>query len=253
MGPDPVPPIGGGDNTEVVDSARRKQNPPAAGLSRDLILDTALAHIDESGVSSLSMRSLGQDLGVEAMSLYRYVHGKEDLLEGVVASLLRDVLSDLDAELAEHWQGYLQATAHRIRQIAIEHPKVFPLIATRHPAAPWLRPPLRSVEVVNAFLAALIGHGFTDRQAVDTYRSFSSFLLGQLLLEAAVRGAQVGPEGETLDEGSASIPGPDGTFDLGEVPEVYRLRHLLSEDRSTEEFEASLEALLDRLAQELMR
>jgi TetR/AcrR family transcriptional regulator, tetracycline repressor protein len=229
-----------------------EQADSAAGrLSRELIIEAALDQIDESGPHGLSMRSLAQGLGVEAMSLYRYVHGKEDLLEGVVALLMSDLTSSLDEELAEHWQGFLQAVAHQVRRIAIDHPNAFPLVATRHPAAPWLRPPLRSVEVVNTFLTALIDHGFTDEQAVAAYRSFSSFLLGQLLLEAAVRGAEVGPAEEPLDEGGADIPERDGRTALDDAPEVRRLRALLSEDRSDEEFEASLEVLLDRLSMEL--
>ncbi|MDL5352127.1 TetR/AcrR family transcriptional regulator C-terminal domain-containing protein [Microbacterium sp. zg-YB36] len=220
-------------------------------LSRALIIETALAQIDRRGAQGLSMRSLAQELGVEAMSLYRHVHGREDLLEGVVALLMENLTSDLDDELAEHWQGFLQTVAHHVRQIAIDHPLAFPLVATRHPAAPWLRPPLRSVEVVDTFLGTLIGHGFTDQQAVDAYRSFSSFLLGQLLLESAVRGAETGPVEEPLDEGDATIPEGDGQVSLEAAPEVKRLRTLLSEDRSDEEFEVSLEALLDRLNREL--
>jgi TetR/AcrR family tetracycline transcriptional repressor len=65
---------------------------PAAKLSRELVVATALGQIDRSGTQGLSMRSLAQELGVEAMSLYRYVHGKEDLLEGVVASLKSDLI-----------------------------------------------------------------------------------------------------------------------------------------------------------------
>ncbi|MCR2764126.1 TetR/AcrR family transcriptional regulator C-terminal domain-containing protein [Microbacterium sp. zg.B48] len=220
-------------------------------LSRDLIVQAALDQIDRSGAHGLSMRSLGQDLGVEAMSLYRHVQGKEDLLEGVVALLMGDLTSRLDDELAEHWQGFLQTVAHEVRRIAIEHPKAFPLVATRHPAAPWLRPPLRSIEVVNTFLSALISHGFTDAQAVDAYRSFSSFLLGHLLLESATRGAETGPVEEPLDEGGATIPEGDGQVPLDTAPEVRRLRALLSKDRSDEEFEVSLEALLDRLEREI--
>ncbi|HEX5857067.1 MAG TPA: TetR/AcrR family transcriptional regulator C-terminal domain-containing protein [Microbacterium sp.] len=224
----------------------------ARRLSRDLIVETALAQIDRAGAQSLSMRSLAQELGVEAMSLYRHVHGREDLLEGIVASLMDDLVSDLDEELAQHWQGFLQTVAHRVRRIAVEHPKAFPLVATRHPAAPWLRPPLRSVEVVNTFLSTLIDQGFTDKQAVGAYRAFSSFLLGQLLLEATVRGAETGPVEEPLDEGDADIPEGDGQTTLADTaPEVRRLRPLLSEDRSDEEFEVSLEALLDRLNREL--
>ncbi|MFS0894177.1 TetR/AcrR family transcriptional regulator C-terminal domain-containing protein [Microbacterium sp. 179-I 3D3 NHS] len=225
----------------------------SARLNRELIITTALAQIDRGGPQGLSMRSLAQELGVEAMSLYRYVNGKEDLLEGVVDLLLGGLPARLDAELSEHWQGYLQSVAHEVRRIAMDHPKAFPLIATRHPAAPWLRPPLRSVEVVDAFLAALIGHGFSDAQAVGAYRSFTSFLLGQLLLEAAVRGAATGPVSEPLDEGDAEIPEGDGRRPLDDAPEVVRLRDLLSEDRSDEEFEVSLEALLDRLEDRLSR
>ncbi|MGM1028436.1 MAG: TetR/AcrR family transcriptional regulator [Actinomycetota bacterium] len=231
-------------------SKDRSATPPRR-LSRDLIVATALGQIDRSGAHSLSMRSLAQELGVEAMALYRHVHGKEDLLEGVVALLMGNLTSNLDDELAEHWQGFLQTVAHEVRSIATEHPKAFPLIATRHPSAPWLRPPLRSVEVVDTFLGSLIGHGFTDEQAVDAYRSFSSFLLGQLLLESTVRGAETGPVEEPLDEGDATIPERDGQVSLDDAPEVLRLRALLSEDRSDEEFEISLEALLDRLSRDL--
>ncbi|WP_248243250.1 TetR/AcrR family transcriptional regulator [Microbacterium kunmingense] len=221
------------------------------GLSRELIVTTALEQIDRSGAQGLSMRSLARELGVEAMSLYRHVHGREDLLEGVVGLLMADLTADLDDELTEHWQGFLQLVAHRVRQIAVDHPRAFPLVATRHPAAPWLRPPLRSVDVVNTFLTELLRHGFTDTQAVDAYRSFSSFLLGHLLLEAAVRGAETAPVEEPLDEGDADLPERDGQTDLSDAPEVVRLRPLLSEDRAADEFEVSLEALLDRLNHEL--
>ena len=97
------------------------------------------------------------------------------------------------------------------------------------------------------FLTTLSGHGFTDEQVVGAYRSFSSFLLGQLLLESAARGADTSPVEVPLDEGDAQVPNQDGRVDLSGNPSVARLRPLLSEDRSREEFEISLEALLDRL------
>lgn len=226
--------------TAAPESSRRK-------LSRKLIIHTALAHIDEFGAQNLSMHSLARELRVETMALHRYVHGKEDLLEGVVAHLMRNLTSNPDNDITNHWQGFLQTVAHEVHNIAIEHPKAFPLVATRHPAAPWLRPPLRSVEVVNMFLSTLLGHGFDDAQAVGTYRAFSSFLLGQLLLESAVRGAETSPVEVPLDEGIADNAERDGSITLHRAPEVLRLRSMLSEDRSKEEFEASLEALLDRL------
>lgn len=230
---------------------RKSDKSSSPKLSRDLIVATALDQIDRLGASGLSMRSLAQELGVEAMSLYRYVNGREDLLEGVVAVLMADLTKNLDAAKSEQWQGFLQQTAHSVRQIAVDHPKAFPLIATRHPAAPWLRPPLRSVDVVNVFLGTLIEQGFSDEQAVDAYRAFSSFLLGQLLLESAVRGAETGPVEEPLNEGGADLPDGDEQVDLRDAPEVLRLRSLLSEDHSDDEFEISLESLLDRLDRQL--
>lgn len=218
------------------------------GLSRDLVVQAALSLIDEDGLQNLSMRAVGQRLGVGAMALYRYVSGREDLLEAVVASLVEGLRSALDPELTRTWQGYLQTLAHAVRKIAVEHSAAFPLIATRHPAAPWLRPPLRSPDLVEDFLTNLSGHGFADDQVADAYRAFSSFLLGQLLLESAARGAETGPVEEPFDEGGAQIPQRDGRRDLGDsTPTTNRLRPLLSEDRSDEEFEVGLETLLDRL------
>ncbi len=220
------------------------------GLDRDLIVRAALDSIDRNGSQGLTMRGLAQDLGVEAMSLYRYVSGREDLLEAVVAVLLGG-LTDLDEQLAKTWQGYLQGLAHAVRRIAVDHPDAFPLVATRHPAAPWLRPPLRSLELVEDFLSALSRFGFTDQQVVATYQAFSSFLLGNLLLEAAVRGAETSPVEEPLDEGNATVPNQDGQVDLSGSPTVAKFRHLLSQDRSVEEFEISLETLLNRLEMDL--
>ncbi len=218
------------------------------GLSRPLVVEAALALIDEEGLQSLSMRAVGHRLGVGAMALYRYVSGREDLLEAVVASLVDRVRSDHDPGLTRSWQGYLQTLAHAVRRVAVEHAAAFPLLATRHPAAPWLRPPLRSPDLVEDLLTTLSGHGFADQQVADAYRAFSSFLLGHLLLEAASRGADTAPVEVPLDEGDAQLPGRDGRRDLGSsTPTTNRLRPLLSEDRSGEEFEAGLETLLDRL------
>ena len=61
----------------------------------------------------------------------------------------------------EGWQAYLQWLAHGVRSLARDHPKVFPLIATRHPAAPWLRPPAERhyVGPVNAIETRAVVHG----------------------------------------------------------------------------------------------
>ena len=227
-------------------------------LSRGAILRTAVAFTDEHGLTALTMRRLGQSLGVEAMSLYHYVNGREDLLEGMVGQVVSSVALPAAEKLGptDGWQAFLQHVAHEVRRVAVEHPNLFPLMATHPPAAPWLRPPLRSLELVEDFLSGLIGRGLPEDAAVHVYKVFTSFLLGHLLLEVSQRGADTGPPDEPLDEGGATVPSPDrgepgGELDLSSCPTVLRLREQLSVHEPAEDFEQSLEALLDRLDREL--
>lgn len=223
------------------------RQPPSARvpLSRARILGAALDFIDAEGVSALTMRKLGAVLGVEAMSLYRYVPGREDLLDGVVDTLVSQLDRDEDVLTAplHGWQDFLQRMAHGVRRVAIAHPRAFPLIASTPPEAPWLRPPLRSIRWVETFLAGLLSEGFSDEEAVAVYRAFTSFLLGNLLLEVSHRGGAVGPL-DLVDE-----PVPEQG--LRDAPVVERLGPLLSQDESLREFEESLEALIDRITQQV--
>lgn len=219
------------------------REPPSARvrLDRDTIVAEALDLLDEVGPGGLTMRRLGARLGVEAMSLYRYVPGKEDLLDAIVDHLITGLYADpevLDAP-RDGWQDFLQRLAHGVRRVALSHVKAFPLVASRPPEAPWLRPPLRSVDWVESFLSGLLQEGFSDAAAVAAYRSFTSFLLGHLLLEVSTRGADVGP----LDVLEDTTPDPT----LDGYPTVERLQDELSEDRAAEEFEIALEQLLERI------
>jgi TetR/AcrR family tetracycline transcriptional repressor len=228
----------------------RVDNSERQTLSRERIIATAIAFVDANGLTALTMRQLGKELGVEAMSLYRYVNGREDLLEGMVDHMVEQLQLRPDGDElgpADGWQAYLQWLAHGVRTLARQHPNVFPLIATRHPAAPWLRPPLRSLRVVEDFLSVLISRGFSDTRAVMAYRAFSSFLLGHLLLESSMLGAQTSPAEEPLDEGDSTVPNEDQNLDLDEFPHIQRLEAQLSEDHAAPEFEQALEDLLDRL------
>src|SRR3954447_48866 len=161
--------------------------PPSARqpLGRGSIVAAAIAFIDEFGLPGLSMRRLGSILGVEAMSLYRYVPGRENLLDAVVESIIEEMRHDDDVlEVPrDGWQDFLQRLAHGVRTVALAHPKAFPLVASRPPEAPWLRPPLRSLKWVEAFLDGLSSEGFSDNAAVSAYRAFTSFLLGHLVTE----------------------------------------------------------------------
>lgn len=220
--------------------------PPSRGkgLSRQRVLTAAIGYIDEHGLAGLSMRRLGAILGVEAMALYRHVAGKEELLDAVVEELMAAMWQDEEIRHApsDGWQDFLQRLAHGVRRVALGHPKAFPLVASRPTEAPWLRPPLRSLDWVEVFLGGLLDEGFTDDAAVAAYRAFTSFLLGHLLLESSIRGGDVGP----LDVLEPKKPA--SSTSATQYPLVTRLRPGLSQDRAAEEFEEALESLLERLA-----
>jgi AcrR family transcriptional regulator len=211
-------------------------------LDRPLILREAVRFIDAHGRDRLTMRRLGAELGVEAMALYRYVPGRDQLLDGVVETVM-DELYGLTMELQRPgtWQEFLQQMAHGVRAMAMEHPKIFPLVASRPPAAPWLRPPLRSLRWVEAFLQGLRHYGITNEDSVLVYRAFSTFLLGHLLLESATYAVE-----PRLD--AASDIEFVETNDLAAYPLVMELSPELSLDAFDNEFEDSLEELINRMA-----
>ena len=212
-------------------------------LDHDRIVAEALVFLEEVGPGGLTMRRLGQRLGVEAMSLYRYVPGKEDLLDAVVEALIGGMYADDEVLGAPRagWQDFLQRLAHGVRRVALAHVQAFPLVASRPPEAPWLRPPLRSLDWVETFLSGLKAEGFSDAAAVAAYRAFTSFLLGSLLLEVATHGADIGPL-DVVEDGSQELDR------LSEYPTVAALRADLSQDHAAAEFEESLEQLLERIA-----
>lgn len=212
-------------------------------LSREFILDTAIGLIDREGLTKLTMRRLGAACGVEAMALYRYVHSRGDLLTGVVNHIVDRLYTDqLAARRQEDgWQDFLIRLGHGVRRIAIEHPEVFPLVATEAPEAPWVRPPLRSLRWMETFLETLISYGFSDDAAVAAYRTYTTFLVGQLLLEVSARGVALSPDEAALDDAAR----PDTS--LADYPNLRRLQPMLAEDHSADEFEDAMEALLDRI------
>lgn len=209
-------------------------------LSRELILDTGARFIEKHGLSYLTMRRLGKELGVEAMALYRYVPSREDLLDGIVARVLLELQDDPDVFVhpRQGWQDYLVRLAHGLRKLAMAYPQVFPVIATRPTGAPWIRPPLRSLAWIESFLAALTSSGFSDRQAAEAYQAFSSFLLGNLLLHVSLDGE---------DGNVESSPQEQQSVELSEYPNIQRMQSLLAGSWNEQEFEMALEDVLNRI------
>jgi len=212
-----TPPLPTGPTGGPVKTFRRR-------LSRQLVVSAALELIDTEGLGGLSMRRVGQRLGVEAMSLYGYVANREALLDAVVDSIVDELWADPQVQFQpeDGWEDYLTRLAYGVRRFAISHPRAFPLVATRPPEAPFVRPPLRSLRWLEAFLTALRSRGFTDEGVLYTYRAFTSFLLGHLLLEAGARSAEdpavdalpaepLPPDAPNADIADPADPGVDVT------------------------------------------
>ncbi len=162
--------------TVVPDRVKRR----SPGLSRELVLSTALTIIDDEGVDGLSMRRLARALDRDPMSLYRHAATKAELLDGVAES----VLAQLTVDTAdEDWAGQLRAVARQYRLLARAHPHVVPLLVTRPLATPLGLRPLGTLRPLEAILELLIRAGFSEVDALHIYRSFYGFIQGHVLNE----------------------------------------------------------------------
>lgn len=108
-----------------------------APLSCTRIIDAAVRYVDDNCLDELSMRRLGSELGVEAMSLYRYFPSKAALLEAVVARLLGDLAMPDERSTAD-WEDQIRDFAVSFRTITRAHPNLMPLLTTMSPDAPVL-------------------------------------------------------------------------------------------------------------------
>ncbi|MDP9427269.1 MAG: TetR/AcrR family transcriptional regulator C-terminal domain-containing protein [Actinomycetota bacterium] len=150
-------------------------------LSRRRILEAAVELVDREGLRGLSMRRLGRDLGVEAMSLYNHVPNKEALLGGMVEVLIEEM--QIPGESSAGWEEQVRGAFRSYLNIARAHPEVFQLFATR---------PLGTGEALRIF-EVLRGAGLDVVPALHAFRALSSYTIGYALAE--IRGFPLELEG----------------------------------------------------------
>ena len=173
-----------------------RRNPSARGrrgLDRTQILRAAIELAERDGLEALSMRRLGGELGVEAMSLYHHVEGRDALLDGIVETAVASM--DLSGMECGPWEARLKEGFRAYRRLAREYPAVFPLVGRR---------PVRTLGAlapVDVALGILRRAGFSPRAALQSFRTLSSFAYGYALSE--IRGFAM----ESASEGGA--PGPE--------------------------------------------
>ena len=151
----------------------------AGRLNADAVVDAALDLIARSGLEGLSMRALGQALGVEAMSLYHWFPAKERLLDAIADRLIAEVeLPPLPAT-SDAWRRWMTQVARAYRRMGLAHPRAFPLIAGRRFLSP------SAVVFIQKTIAANRIAGFDLRQAARLTRTIGAAVNGIVLAELA--------------------------------------------------------------------
>ncbi|KAB1146641.1 TetR family transcriptional regulator [Streptomyces luteolifulvus] len=228
------------------DPARRASDRGRYGrLSRERVLAAALELVDREGLSTLSMRRLGAELGVEAMALYRYASSKDALLDGLVEALYLELEDRLGAEpenaasTEKAWRGELHRIARAMYEVCLAHPRAVPLLSTRMLAVPLVRRPPAVLKEHERVLALLREAGLDEAATSAVFRAFTAWLLGYVSVE--LRPMVDNPE-ET-----------DPAFRLGlhrlspqELPTLRETAAALADPGGPEGLAAGLDALLDR-------
>lgn len=212
--------------------------PPRTPLTRALIVGTAVALADESGLGGLTMRALAARLGVEAMSLYHHVPGKEALLDAMVD----EVFAEIDAPRAgtADWAGELRARSHSAREALLRHRWAVGMMDSRRAAGAAT---LRHHEAV---VACLRTAGFSVDIAAQAFAALDAHLYGFVLQEISLPFGPGADLGALADELIGSLPG-----ELPYLAELAREHTLRPGYTFGDEFDFGLEVLLEGLARRI--
>jgi AcrR family transcriptional regulator len=210
-------------------AGKRKAKTP---LTAERIRERALRLIDDEGLEGFSTRKLGAALGCEAMAIYWYYPSKDALLDAVVEELVARLPVETPAKPGD-WIDALRALAHAYRRLAHQHPKAFPLLATRRFATQ------NTYRFLEGIFELARSAGLDDRTTARYFRLVSSYIGGAALDELA------GPR--TVEQARA-LAGARSRF-----PRVEAVWAWLEPEHDDETFEFGLELLLGSLAAAAVR
>jgi AcrR family transcriptional regulator len=148
-----------------------------APLSRERVLRGAVAVADAAGIGALTIRSLARELGVKPMSLYHYVAGKEEILDGIVDLVFSEM--ELPSP-GGNWQAEMRRRAISARRVLRRHPWAIGLMESRaNPGAATLRHH-------DATIATLRTAGFSVAMTAHAYALLDGYVYGFALQEASL-------------------------------------------------------------------
>jgi AcrR family transcriptional regulator len=217
---------------------RRKPDPPARSerrpLTRDAIVDAALALLDREGLAGLSMRRLADELGVGAASLYWHVGDKEELLSLVLDRLVGETqVPDPDPA---HWQEQVKELGRENLRQFRRHRDYAQISLGRIPAGP------NSLPVLERYLAILVAAGLPPRVIAHAVDMFALYV-GGFAYEESLRVPPLGDESASQDqlaEYFRSLP-------ADEFPSLVALAGDLTSGDADERFEFALDLLVKGL------
>jgi AcrR family transcriptional regulator len=200
-------------------------------LTRQRILRAAVKIMDSEGLDAVSMRRIGRELGVEAMSLYNHVEDKAAILDGICEV----VMAEFDfPEANADWTELARTGARAWRDMMRAHPNVIGLFAER-------KHPLSSVDALRPMefaLDTLKRSGLSDADTVKAFRVFGGYIMGFVLMEAGNMMSGVGgEETPTPAQAAALLP-------VDQVPSFVAMLPHLTECDPDENFDFGLELII---------
>jgi AcrR family transcriptional regulator len=145
-----------------------KRTEPRTPLSRERVIDAALALADEGGVEALSMRRLADKLGVKAMSLYNHVANKDEVLDAIVDAAMAEIATPAtDAD----WKAQVRSIAISAHETLLRHPWVVDLGMRQNPGAGLMR-------YGDSLLGCLRNAGFSKELTYHAYHVIEGYVLG---------------------------------------------------------------------------
>ena len=142
---------------------------PRTPLSRERVLRAALALADVEGIGSLTMRRLGQELGVEAMSLYNHVADKGDLLDGIVDLVFGEIAVPSDRA---DWKAAMRLRAISAHEALLRHPWASTLMQSQTKPGP------ATLRHHDSVIGTLRQAGFTVEMAAHAFSVIDSYIYG---------------------------------------------------------------------------
>jgi AcrR family transcriptional regulator len=207
---------------------------PRAPLTRQRVLEAAVALADRGGIGSLSMRKLAQELGVEAMSLYHHVASKDAILDGIVDVVFAEIeLPSGDVG----WKEAMRQRAVSAREALRRHPWATALMESRPTPGP------ANLRHHDAVLGVLRTAGFPVELAAHAYSLLDAYIYGFALQETSLPFST--PE-ETAEVAQSILAG----FPADAYPHLTELavEHVLQPGYDYgDEYRFGLELILDGL------